>query len=132
MTLLNRSSALSTGLPASYNGSRPRGQINLKELLVRFFKTSHLAALASRGLCCAVLASSACYFAQPFSLRSFGDELNSTRFVKTAVEQSRASKAGKAKPLAERGQRMDGTRRLLKEKDELKGRLFDVIPYPSF
>ncbi|MBO4295506.1 MAG: hypothetical protein J5863_01960 [Desulfovibrio sp.] len=99
---------------------------------MRIFKTSRLAALASRGLCCAVLASSVCYFAQPFSLRNFSGELNSTRFVKTAIEQSRASKAGKASPLAERDQRMDGAKRLLKEKDKLKGRLFDVIPYPSF
>ena len=99
---------------------------------MRIFNFSRPAAFASRGFCCAVLAASLCYFAQPFSLRSFVGDLNSTRFVKTAVEQSRASKAGKARPLAERGQRMDGTRRLLKEKDKLKGRLFDVIPYPSF
>jgi hypothetical protein len=95
--------------------------------------SSRPSGFAARKLCCAILAATAvCYFAQPFSLRSFGDELNSTRFVKTAVEQSRASKAGKAGPLAERGPRMDGARRLLKEKDKLKGRLFDVIPYPSF
>ena len=132
MTLLNRSSALSTDLPASYNGSRPRGQINLKELLVRIFKTSHLAALASRGLCCAVLRRDICSGGLPHSLRSFVGDLNSTRHLKTAIEQTKASKAGKAGPLAGRGQRIEGTRRLLKEKDKLKGRLFDVIPYPSF
>ena len=99
---------------------------------MRIFNFSRPAAFASRGVCCAVLAASVCYFAQPFSLRSFGGELNSTRHFRTAVAQSRASKAGKAGPLAGRGQRMDGTRRLLKEKDKLKGRLFDVIPYPSF
>jgi hypothetical protein len=95
-------------------------------------KTFRFSALASRGFCCAVLAATACYFAQPFSLRNFGGELNSTRFVKTAVQQGREGKAGKAGPLRERAQRMDGARRLLKEKDKLKGRLFDVFPYPSF
>lgn len=98
---------------------------------MKILKTS-LAALASRGLGCAVLAATVCYFAQPLSLRSFSGELSDTRLVKTAAEQSRAAKAGKAGSLQERGQRMDGARRLLKEKNKLKGRLFDVIPYPSF
>ena len=99
---------------------------------MRFFKTSHLAALASRGLCCAVLASSACYFAQPFSLRNFSNELNSTRFLKTAIEQSRNSRTGRTSSLRERAQRKDDARRLIQEKDKLKGRFFDAVPYPSF
>ena len=99
---------------------------------MRIFNFSRPAAFASRGFCCAVLAASLCYFAQPFSLRNFSNELNSTRFLKTAIEQSRNSRTGRAGSLRERAQRKDDARRLIQEKDKLKGRFFDAVPYPSF
>ena len=94
-------------------------------------KPSLLSAFASTRLCCAVLAAAAIDVAQPFSLRNFGGELNSTRLVKTTLEHNKAGSAGRTKPL--QGSRLrNGDRRLLLEKDKLKGRLFNVSPLPSF
>ena len=95
--------------------------------------SSRPSGFAARRLCCAILAATAvCYFAQPFSLRNFSNELNSTRFLKTAIEQSRNSRTGRTSSLRERAQRKDDARRLIQEKDKLKGRFFDAVPYPSF
>ena len=98
-------------------------------------KTRHrnlLSAFASRRLCCAVLAATACYFVQPVSLRSFSGELSSAKLVKNAIEQDRNAKASRAKPLRAARLRNEGGRRLLLDREKLKGRFFDVPPLPSF